>query len=167
VLGEPGVFNVSVDVVPSQPIKGVEINMTFNPSQLQVVSVSEGDLFEGYPTFFVVHEINNDEGFIVAYGLVVGQGNTLNEGSFISIVFNATAPGVSSVHLKYVGVVNETQYVAVTKEGASLYVVYPWDVPPYRVINYIDLSSLVSQYGQPGVDYLDLSVLVSNYGRTL
>jgi len=178
-LGEIGSFAIQLYVSPSQPIKGVEINMSFNPLQLQIVNITEGNLFEGYPTFFVVHEIDNDNGFLVVYDLIVGQGNTSDDGIFTSIIFNATEQGFSSLTLYDVGITNETQYIEVLTENATLYVAYSWDIVPDMKINYLDTSSLVSHYGQSGddgwirddinddgiVNYKDLSSIVFHYGR--
>jgi len=178
-LNEIGSFGIQIYIVPSQPIKGVEINMSFNPSQLQIVNVTEGNLFGGYPTFFVVHKIDNVNGFLVTYDLIIGQGNTSNAGNFVSVAFNATERGVSSLNLNSVGICNETQYIGITIKNATLYIAYPWDVVPDRNIDIFDISSLILHYKQSGsngwirddinndghVDILDVSVLIYKYGE--
>lgn len=177
-INETGMFSIQLHVSPSQPIKAVEINMSFNPSHLQVINITEGDLFEGYPTFFVVHDVDNGNGFLVAYGLIIGPGNTSDDGNFAEVTFNATAQGMASLTFTYVGITNETQYVELSIENATIYVAYSWDIVPDRFINYIDISSLITHYGQfgtPGwirddinddgnINYLELSALITHYG---
>lgn len=176
-LNEIGTFSVRVHVSPSQPIKGVEINMSFNPSCLRVVDVTQGYLFGSYPTFYVVNNIDNDKGFLVAYELIIGQGNTTDDGNFINITFNAIAQGTTSLAFHTAGITNETQYVELLMENATVYVAYPWDIVPDRIINYVDLSSFVTHYRQSGglgwirddinddgmVNYKDLSALATHY----
>jgi len=57
---------------------------------------------------------------------------------------------------------------------------YPWDVNHDNVVNYLDISALISRYGESGapgwipedinddgvVDYLDISILISHYGES-
>jgi len=45
-------FNVNVSCVPGQAIKSFEFKLSFNAMFLQVNSVIEGDIFDGYTTFF-------------------------------------------------------------------------------------------------------------------
>ena len=45
-------FTVSVYYEPDQPIKSFELKLSFDSSFLQVNSVTEGDIFDGYSTFF-------------------------------------------------------------------------------------------------------------------
>jgi hypothetical protein len=174
----PDTFSVQLYVSPSQPIKAVEVNISFNPSDLQVINVTEGNLFEGYPTFFVVHDIDNDNGYLVAYSLIIGTGNVSNEGNFATITFNTTAQGVSFLNFYSAGVTNETQYVGLSIENAGIYIAYSWDIIPDRTINYRDVSSLITHYEQSGapgwirddinddgkINYLELSALITHYG---
>ena len=83
-------FTVNVSCAPSQPIKAFEFNLSFNASLLQVNSVTEGDIFSGYSTFFNAGIINNTAGTLVdVYGLILGAGNVSGNGSLVSI--NLTA----------------------------------------------------------------------------
>ena len=45
-------FTINVSCVPGQPIKSFELNISFDPSLLTANSVTEGDIFDGYTTYF-------------------------------------------------------------------------------------------------------------------
>ena len=58
----------------------------FDASLLQVNSVTEGDIFDNYTTFFNPGTIDNVGGSVTnIFGLVIGQGNVSGNGSFITI----------------------------------------------------------------------------------
>jgi len=85
-------FTVNVYCVPGQPIKAYEFKLSFDASRLQVDSVSEGDIFDGYTTFFNDGTIDNNAGTIVdVYGLIVGAGNVSDNidiwGVIVRLVF--------------------------------------------------------------------------------
>ena len=105
-------FNIDVYCNPGQPIKSFEFKLSFDASLLQVNSVTEGDIFDGYTTFFNSGTINNSAGSIVdIYGLITGTGNVTGNGTFVSISVTAKdVTGTSSIGLYDAGVTNETEY---------------------------------------------------------
>jgi hypothetical protein len=107
-------FTVNISCVPGQPVKGYEFKMSFDASLLQANSVVEGDIFDGYTTFFNAGTINNNAGSIVdMYNLIVGAGNVSELGTFVTISFTAkTISGVSQLHLYSVGVCDENGYLS-------------------------------------------------------
>ncbi len=113
-IGE--VFTIDVFCVPGKPIKSFEFKLSFDPLLLQANSITEGDIFDGYTTFFNSGTINNNAGNIVdIYGLILGSGNVSNPGTLISISLTAkTTNGYSLLNLYNVGVTNETEYVSIT-----------------------------------------------------
>jgi len=115
-------FVVTVNCSPARPVKGFELKVSFNPSILQATSVSEGDFFSGYTTFFNPGTINNQAGTIInVYDLIVGQGNVTTNGSFVTIAFTAgSVSGSSAVTLYGVQVTNETEYINVSVSSASV-----------------------------------------------
>ena len=77
-------FTVTVECVPQQPVKAFELKLSFNPSLVRATSVAEGDLFEGYQTFFNGGEIDNSAGRIInMYNLIVGPGTVTGNGSLV------------------------------------------------------------------------------------
>ena len=115
-------FDIDVNCVPGQPIKSFEFKFCFDPSLLQVNSVSEGDIFNGYSTFFNSGTIDNIAGSVTdVYGLITGVGNVTSTGSFVVISVTAKGvSGVSSIDLYDVGVTNESEYVSITVDDGSV-----------------------------------------------
>ncbi len=110
--------NITIEVfcIPSQPIKAYEFKLSFDPSILQANTVTMGDIFDGYTTFFNPGVINNTIGTIVnVYNLIVGLGNITNNGTFVTISFTAkSTAGTSILEFYEAGVTNETGYIPIT-----------------------------------------------------
>jgi len=114
-------FDVNVSCVPGQAVKAFEFKLSFNPSLLQANSVTEGDIFDGYTTFFNPGTIDNSTGTIVdVYSLIIGPGNVSNVGTFVTISFTAKdASGTSTLDIYDVGVTDETGYLSIdVSDGA-------------------------------------------------
>jgi hypothetical protein len=119
-------FIVNVSCAPGQAIKSFEIKLSFNPSLLQVNSVTEGNIFSGYSTYFNAGTINNTAGTVVdVYGLIVGSGNVTGNGTFVSISLTAkSVSGTSTLGLYDVGVTNETTYVPISVNNGTVRFIY-------------------------------------------
>jgi hypothetical protein len=117
---------------PERPFKGFELKVSFNPTLLQATSVSEGDFFHGYSTFFNAGTINNQAGTIInIYDLIVGTGNVTDPGTWISIAFAArTVSGTSPLALYDVRATNETQYIQLSVSSGSITVQGEESPPP-------------------------------------
>jgi len=117
-------FTVNVSCVPGQPVKSFELKLSFDASLVQANSVTEGDIFDGYDTFFESGTIDNVAGTIVdVYGLIIGAGNVSNPGILVTIGFTAqTVTGVSGLDLYDVGVTNESTYVPLVVSNGSVLV---------------------------------------------
>jgi hypothetical protein len=115
-------FTLNISCTPGQPIKSYEFKISFNPSLLQANSVTEGNIFSGYTTFFNNGTINNSVGTIInVYGLILGTGTVSSPGTCARISFTARlASGTSAVGLYGVGVTNTTTYVPVTVTNGSV-----------------------------------------------
>jgi len=120
-------FSIEIMCTPTQPIKAYEFQLQFDPTYLEALSVSEGDMFEGYSTFFNPGVINNNDGVITnIYGLIVGLGNVSDPASLVTVTFHAKSnPGLSTLSLVTVGVTNETGYVPIEKQEGSVVVYNP------------------------------------------
>ena len=114
-------FTTGVYCALDQPIKSFEFKLSFNASLLQVNSVTEGNIFDGYATFFNSGTIDNNAGSIVdVYGLILGSGNVTNNGTLVNISITAKSTiGTSSLNLYGVGVTNETEYVSIAVNNGS------------------------------------------------
>ncbi len=117
-------FTVNVSCTPAQPIKAFEFKLSFDPSLLQINSVTEGDIFNGYSTFnsSAMIEIDNTAGTVVnIYGLIMGSGNVTGSGTFVIISCTAKdTTGVSSLDLYEVGVTDEAGYLNITVNDGSV-----------------------------------------------
>jgi len=115
-------FIIDVYCVQGQPIKSFEFKLLFDSSFLQVNSVTEGDIFDGYTTFFNSGTINNSIGSIIdVYGLIIGTGNVTNSGTFVSMSVTAKdVTGISDINLYGVGVTNETEYVSLNINNGTV-----------------------------------------------
>lgn len=113
---------LTVNCSPARSVKGFELKVSFDPSILQATSVSEGNFFTGFTTFFNPGTINNQAGTIInVYDLIVGQGNVTSNGSFVTIAFTAgSTSGTSAVTLYGVQLANETEYINVSVRSASV-----------------------------------------------
>jgi len=122
-------FTIDINCVPGQPIKGFELRISFDETLIQANSVLEGDIFEGYSTFFCNGTINNAAGSINnVFGLIIGPGNVSDNGTLVTISFTARdKSGTSALEFIDVGtwtsVVNETGYVSIDVTSGSAKVV--------------------------------------------
>jgi hypothetical protein len=133
-------FTVSVFCNPAEPIEGYEFDLDFNASLIQANSVSEGDIFNGYSTFFNDGTIDNVNGYIDnVYGLITDEGNVSAAGICANISFTAqSVVGVSHLLLLDVGVTNDSAYLLVDIVNGSVGVESAGDsVPP--VISDVDV----------------------------
>jgi hypothetical protein len=133
-IGGDDDFSISIYCVPSQPIKAYELKLSFDSSLVQAVEVTEGDIFDGYTTFFNSGTINNVVGTIIdIYGLILGSGNVSLPGTLVNINFTGESNGgTSPIALYDVGVTNETVYIPISLVNGTVFVDV---IPPVIVDN--------------------------------
>jgi hypothetical protein len=147
-------FNVTVDLYPTIPIKAFEFRIGFNASLVQAIEVTEGDIFEGFETFFSSGIIDNTNGTIEAiYNLILGTGNTSNNGTMVDIAFiSQNVEGQSSVRLYGCGVTNETEYIPINIVNGSITVdLTPPDVTTMYLNNSAVLDTLIGWNNVSGI----------------
>jgi len=109
-------FVISIYVEPDAPASGAQFNLQFDSSLVNVVSVTEGDLFnqDGANTFFRSGTIDNSQGTITdVYALIFGKSNVTSSGIFANIDLVAlNKSGTSAFELSNVVISNS--------EGQSL-----------------------------------------------
>ncbi len=115
-------FIMTISCTPGQPIKSYEFKVLFNPLFLSANSVNEGNIFNGYTTFFNDGTIDNTAGSINdIYGLIIGPGLVSTPGSLVTISFTAKlASGTSIIALSQVGVTNATEYVPIAVTNGTV-----------------------------------------------
>lgn len=129
-------FTVNVYCNPSEAIKGFELEISFDSSLVKAVSVTEGDIFNGFTTFFNSGDIDNSEGLITSiYGLIVGPGNTTSPGTFCKITFSSKSLGGMSPLMfsrvgEWTGIVNEEGYISINAVNGEVTIEKPESPPP-------------------------------------
>jgi len=125
-------FEVTIECVPEQPVKAFELKLSFNPSLVRVNSVSEGDFFEGYNTFFNAGTIDNSAGRVInIYNLIVGPGTVTGVGSLVTISFTArSTSGTSALSLYDVRLTNESDYLPISVVSGAVTVTGGSSPPP-------------------------------------
>lgn len=121
-VGSNGEFYVNVLCTPDQPIKAFELKLSFDSTLIQANDVIEGDIFDGYPTYFNEGTINNSDGTIInVYGLILGSGNVSDPGILITISFSSDSiSGTSNINLYDVGITNEDGYISISTTNGSV-----------------------------------------------
>lgn len=78
------IVNVIID--PSEPIAGVQFDLSFDPSLITVENITEGDLFDERNTYFINGTIDNTNGTITGVcSIVLGRGGTMSSGTIATI----------------------------------------------------------------------------------
>ena len=147
-------FTINITVNPTEPIAGMQFDLSFNSSLLTANSVLEGDLFHGFTTYFNSGTIDNTNGTITDVCGVAIMGNTSTPGTFAVINFTAkTTDGTSPINLSNV-VVGDPNGMAVAIEvnnGNVTVMLYPdWDVNMDGSVNILDLIIVVMHWGETG-----------------
>ena len=106
--GQSFIINVVID--PHTAIAGAQFNLQFDPSLIQVNSVTEGNIFKqnGANTIFSPGTIDNDIGVVKhVYGNTLGAGETVSlVGTFAVIRATSKNVGVSQIDLVTIGAIS-------------------------------------------------------------
>lgn len=102
-----GNFTIDITLSPSEPVKAWELKIRYDHSLLELLSIREGNFFQGYETFY----INNRS---IAYDLILGHGNVSTPGIIAKAVFKPLGEGNAFVQVYDAGITNETRYLPLT-----------------------------------------------------
>lgn len=176
----PGNYiNITVYCTPTRPVKAFEFKVNFNKNVLQAISVTEGNFFSPYTTFYNPGIINNATGQIKnIYDLVVGVGNKTTANTFVIIKFKAINYGFSYINLTDVGLTNETIYIPRNVTSRSILISSPYDMNSDRNVGLADLLDVSNHYGETGaigwikedvskdgkISVIDMSLISSHWG---
>jgi hypothetical protein len=90
-IGEQTTINIIVD--PSKAIAGMQFDLSFDPTLVNIDSVEEGDLLnqDGASTFFNAGTVDNDSGVIEdVYGAIASSGKSVStKGTFAVVKLTA------------------------------------------------------------------------------
>ncbi|MEL4305030.1 PGF-pre-PGF domain-containing protein [Methanococcoides sp. LMO-2] len=103
-------FVVNVYVESDVPISGMQFDLYFDGSMLNVKSVLEGDLFsKTATTFFNKGTIDNTAGSIIySHGVILGKEEVTNPGVLATIVFEPLKAGTSDLNFANVIISNSS-----------------------------------------------------------
>ncbi|SDF79950.1 Cohesin domain-containing protein [Methanolobus vulcani] len=97
-------FTLDVYVRPDTQVAGLQFNLEFDSSLLNIESIEEGDFFSstGSPVMFNPGTIDNDGGTATQiYGTLIMGDGTSDEGTFCSIVMKASEEtGTSQIRIE-------------------------------------------------------------------
>ncbi len=123
-LGE--IFPMKIEVVGvTKPINAVQVDIGFNPDQLEVVNISTSDSFAN---IFIQKEINNEGGYARLTGGLPSPGWFSERGTFGTVLFKGKAPGLTQVKFLPTTLVlaNDGKGTNVIKElASSSYLILP------------------------------------------
>jgi chitodextrinase len=124
-------FYQEILCVPYQPIKSFELKLSFDPTLLQINSISDGDIFDGYQIFSNSGTIDNTAGTVVdLYSLIVGPGNVSTSGTLVNISFTALeSDGTSAIDIYDEGITDEAGYLSVSVTDGTVTIQGPDDPP--------------------------------------
>gem|GEM_PF-1754509 len=95
-------FTIDVNIDPAEAVSGAQFDLSFDSSLLTLDSITEGDLYSGYDTFFNPGTIDNINGKITGvFNVITTQGGSVSsQGTLATIHFTAKGDeGVSSLDL--------------------------------------------------------------------
>ena len=176
------------DIQEAAPLYSWQLNLTYNPSVLQAVMVSEGPfLKQAGATKFAGYTIPSGMGW-VSTGCSVNDwygGGVYGSGTLATITFQAIAKGNSMLNFTTVFLVSFDGYVPVDIVNFSIsagwFQYMAGDVNGNAKVDVYDLHQLGRAYGPPGnpsydadadqdkdgdVDETDLTTVSNHYGTT-
>jgi len=138
-LGEE--FMVNISVTPDRPIKGMQVDLSFDPSLVTVESVTNGGMFTD---IFGAGTIDNEAGKVTGmYGSLTGGATTSEPGTFavISLKANSTNSGTTTLGLLNVIVVGPEGEVPSTITNGTVSVGV---IPPSVTVVYPNGGEILS-----------------------
>jgi hypothetical protein len=134
-------FTVDIKLNPAEAVSGAQFDLSFNSSLLTVNSITGGDLFSGYDTFFNPGEIDNITGKITGTSNVITThgGSISSKGTLACIHFSTKSDdGVSPLNLLNVIVGNpDGSPVPLSVHNGSVIITPDDTEPPVSRVNLI------------------------------
>ncbi len=151
-IASPGqTFIIDIMINPTEDIAGVQFDLSYDTAYLRVDSVTEGNLFEGYSTYFNPGIINNSLGKVtgVFNVIITTDASVSNPGSLAHVHFTSKInQGISFLNLSNV--------VAGDRDAQTI---------PLSVIN--GSVTVKSNDTEPPVSHVDTIVPYGHYNKKL
>ncbi len=113
---EGGNCTVALQAVPAVPVAGIQVDVVFDPTHVEITGVQEGDFFkgQGYSTYFVPGTIDNDQGRLSQMvGVITTPGGETGQAGVIAeIAFMGKTAGTAALTI--------AELVIGNKDGAAV-----------------------------------------------
>ncbi len=172
---------VYVNVTPGAQIAGMQTNIKYNPANIRIDYIQEGNLFtRNLTTFFSPGQINNSAGTVInIFDTILGAYSTNVMGTFITIHATPLVQGSSSTIELYNVKIAKPNGTAepVSWTNTTVVITNPsYDVNMDGMIDILDLTIVASHFGEytvgrwdangiPPVDIYDLVHITQNYSE--
>jgi len=114
-----GSFDVSCE--PVESFKSWELDIFFDTDRMNITSIEQGNIFDGFSQFFSDGTIDNENGIVYdVYNLIVGTGNVTDSGTLITVNYELVPGSTPSEVMFFVGITNETEYLPVTVNNIKI-----------------------------------------------
>ena len=146
-------FTMNITVNPNEPIAGVQFDLSFDPTFLTCNSVTDGELFQAYDTYFMDGTIDDNNGKITGAAGITIEGNTSLEGTFAIINFTTkNHSGTSPLNLANVEIgTPEGVPLTIKIHNGNVTVVWEsWDINQDGRTNILDLIIIGQHWGETG-----------------
>ena len=154
--------DVLVAVSPTEPVAGLQFDMTWDPLILRLTGVTEGDFLKqgGLSSFFRQPTIT--EGFVDGVAGACIAGSVSTPGTFAILHFEALASGETDLVFSDVIVANAAaQPIAVNLTNGKVAVRVPWDVNLDGQVDVLDLIEVAQHWGANGPYDINLDHVVN------
>ena len=149
-----GSFNLRLSAEKVADLAGWQTDITFDPTVLEVVKVSEGDFLKkgGVDTFFLQGTIDNTAGKIIKINSARLRGGVDGTGTLLSVTFTAKAAGETRItfsnfqagNRRSEVIASNTPEIIITIEDSA----FPaWDVNQDGQVSILDLIQVAQRLG--------------------
>ncbi len=143
--------DVEVAVIPTEPVAGLQFDMSWDPAVVRLTGVTEGDFLKqnNQSSFFRQPDIA--EGSVIGVAGAILGGTVDGPGVFATLHFEALESGETELVLSNVIIADAgAQPIAVDITPGRITVRLPWDVNLDGEINILDLILVAQHWGSNG-----------------
>ena len=154
--------DVQVVVSPSEPVAGLQFDMTWNSSIVRLTGVTEGDFLKQGDLSSFFRQPTIAEGSVEGVAGAVILGTVIDYGIFAILHFEALVSGETDLVFSNVIVANaDAQPIAVNVTNGQIAVRVPWDVNLDGQVDVLDLIEVAQHWGANGPYDINLDHVVN------
>lgn len=103
-------FTLAMFIEPDTNVSGVELELSYDPSLINITAVTEGDFFKqgGKSTVFSKGDIDNEIGIVTGiYSTIMGNDMSLDPGTFLNIALTSkNNSGIATIEINNLVITN-------------------------------------------------------------